>query len=42
VTWDEVEHAAEEGRPELLFFTPQDVLKRLERDGDLFAALAYS
>jgi bifunctional non-homologous end joining protein LigD len=39
VRWDEVERAAEEGRPELLFFTPADVLERVERDGDLFAAV---
>jgi bifunctional non-homologous end joining protein LigD len=37
--WEEVERAVEEGRPELLFFTPADVLERIERDGDLFAAL---
>ena len=35
-----VEAAAAEERPELLFFTPADVLERIERDGDLFAALA--
>jgi bifunctional non-homologous end joining protein LigD len=40
VRWEEVEQAAEEGRPELLFFTPADVLERVERDGDLFAVLA--
>jgi bifunctional non-homologous end joining protein LigD len=39
VRWKEVERAAEEGRPELLFFTPQDVHERIARDGDLFAAL---
>ena len=39
VRWEEVERAAAEGRPELLFFTPADVLERVERDGDLFAAL---
>jgi bifunctional non-homologous end joining protein LigD len=37
VRWDEVERAAAEERPELLFFTPADVLERVERDGDLFA-----
>ena len=39
VRWNEVERAAAEGRPELLFFTPGDVLERVEREGDLFAAL---
>ena len=39
VRWDEVEAAAEEERPELLFFTPADVLERVERDGDLFALM---
>jgi bifunctional non-homologous end joining protein LigD len=40
VRWEEVEAAAEEARPELLFFTPADVLERIERDGDLFESLA--
>jgi len=39
VRWEEVERAATENRPELLTFTARDVLPRLERDGDLFAAL---
>src|SRR5919198_630225 len=34
VRWEEVEAAAAEERPELLFFTPADVLERIERDGD--------
>ena len=38
VRWQEVEEAAHD-RPELLVFTAQDVLGRIERDGDLFAAL---
>ena len=40
VRWGEVEAAAEEERPELLFFTPADVLERVQHQGDLFAALA--
>ena len=40
VTWDEVERAAAERRPELLVFGPDDVLARIERHGDLFAPLA--
>ena len=39
VRWEEVEHAAQVGRPELLFFTPADVLERIERYGDLFRRL---
>jgi bifunctional non-homologous end joining protein LigD len=35
VCWDELED-----RRELLVFSPQDVLARIERDGDLFAPLA--
>jgi len=37
VSWDEVERAAAEGRPESLVFGPADVLERLDRLGDLFA-----
>lgn len=37
VTWDEVEAC---GEPSDLVFTPDDVLARVERDGDLFAPLA--
>ena len=36
VTWAEVESCA---RPEQLAFTPEQVLERVERDGDLLAAL---
>jgi bifunctional non-homologous end joining protein LigD len=36
VTWDEVERAAAARRPESLTFLGEDVLERLERDGDLF------
>jgi bifunctional non-homologous end joining protein LigD len=39
VDWEEVERAAEERRPELLVFTAADVPERIERGGDLFAAL---
>jgi bifunctional non-homologous end joining protein LigD len=39
VTWDEVERAAAEERPELLVFTADDALGRVERLGDLFADL---
>ena len=37
VTWDEVERAAESGRPARLVFEAGDVLKRIEKHGDLFA-----
>jgi bifunctional non-homologous end joining protein LigD len=37
VTWDEVGRAATEARPELLTFLADDVVERLDRDGDLFA-----
>jgi bifunctional non-homologous end joining protein LigD len=39
VRWEEVEEAAHEERPELLVFSPTEVLARIKRDGDLFAAL---
>jgi len=39
VRWDEVEAAARDERPELLRFSPTDVLARIEREGDLFAPL---
>lgn len=34
--WGEVERALRRGRPELLRFEAGDVLRRIERDGDLF------
>jgi bifunctional non-homologous end joining protein LigD len=37
VAWDEVERAAAERRPESLTFLAEDVLERLEHEGDLFA-----
>ena len=39
VRWDEVERAGAEGGPEALVFGPAEVLGRIERHGDLFAAL---
>jgi bifunctional non-homologous end joining protein LigD len=36
VTWDEVETALKKKKPELLVFTSNDVLKRVEKLGDLF------
>jgi bifunctional non-homologous end joining protein LigD len=39
VTWDEVERALAERRPELLVFGPAEVRVRLDRLGDLFSAL---
>jgi bifunctional non-homologous end joining protein LigD len=39
VRWEELEEAVGEERPELLVFSPADVLARIERDGDLFDAL---
>ena len=37
VTWDEVEQAAESGKGDHLVFETKDVLKRLDKHGDLFA-----
>jgi bifunctional non-homologous end joining protein LigD len=37
VTWDEVEAAAESGNGSKLVFEAGDVLKRIEKQGDLFA-----
>jgi bifunctional non-homologous end joining protein LigD len=37
VAWEEVERAADEEDPELLSFEAAEVIKRLKRDGDLFA-----
>jgi bifunctional non-homologous end joining protein LigD len=39
VTWEEVALANEDARPELLVFTPAEMLERIERLGDLFAPL---
>jgi bifunctional non-homologous end joining protein LigD len=36
VTWDEVEKAVKKKDPELLSFTADEVLKRVEKHGDLF------
>ncbi|MBW3667971.1 MAG: non-homologous end-joining DNA ligase [Actinobacteria bacterium] len=36
VTWDEIETCADEGDPELLVFTADDVVARVEEHGDLF------
>jgi bifunctional non-homologous end joining protein LigD len=36
VTWEEVEHAAKKGDPDLLVFEAKDVLKRIDEHGDLF------
>jgi bifunctional non-homologous end joining protein LigD len=37
VTWDEVERAAKSGKAERLRFESKDVLKRIDKHGDLFA-----
>jgi bifunctional non-homologous end joining protein LigD len=37
VTWDEVERCAKKGDKDLLVFEASDVLKRVEKHGDLFA-----
>jgi bifunctional non-homologous end joining protein LigD len=37
VSWDEVERCAKKDDPDLLVFQAEDVLKRVDRDGDLFA-----
>jgi len=39
VTWDEVARCREEADPELLTFDTEDVLRRVEELGDLFAPL---
>ena len=39
VSWAEVERLASDGKAERLRFLPDDVLKRVEEDGDLFAPL---
>jgi bifunctional non-homologous end joining protein LigD len=36
VRWEEVEHCLKKNSPETLVFKSADVLKRVERDGDLF------
>jgi bifunctional non-homologous end joining protein LigD len=40
VAWDELERCRAEGRPELLSFSPEEVLERVQRLGDLFAPAA--
>jgi bifunctional non-homologous end joining protein LigD len=37
VTWEEVEQAVAEERPQALTFLAEDVLERLDQEGDLFA-----
>ena len=37
LTWQEVEHCLKKGDPELLVFTSEKVLERVEKFGDLFA-----
>ncbi|MGC2694164.1 MAG: non-homologous end-joining DNA ligase [Candidatus Angelobacter sp.] len=37
VTWQEVENCLKKGDPELLIFTSDEVVKRVEKFGDLFA-----
>jgi bifunctional non-homologous end joining protein LigD len=37
VSWDEVERCAEGGDAEMLVFETSDVLKRVEKHGDLYA-----
>ncbi|MGX6448656.1 DNA ligase D, partial [Patulibacter sp. S7RM1-6] len=39
VAWDEVEDGGRRGDPDRLRFVTDDVLRRVERDGDLFAPL---
>jgi bifunctional non-homologous end joining protein LigD len=39
ISWAEVERLASDGKAERLRFLPDDVLKRVEEDGDLFAPL---
>jgi bifunctional non-homologous end joining protein LigD len=40
LTWDEVDRAMGAGEADLLRFTPEEVLERLDGDGDLFAPVA--
>ncbi len=40
VTWDEVENVVKVGDPAVLAFEADEVLDRVERDGDLFAPVA--
>lgn len=40
LTWEEVERARQADDAELLSFTPNEVLQRLDDDGDLFAPVA--
>ncbi|MGH7978409.1 MAG: non-homologous end-joining DNA ligase [Limisphaerales bacterium] len=37
VRWDELEAALKRNNPQMLAFEPADVLKRIEKEGDLFA-----
>jgi len=39
VTWQEVDKCAKSGDPEQLVFTAGDVLRRVDKMGDLFAPL---
>jgi len=39
VTWQEVDKCAKSGNPDTLRFETKDVLKRIEKHGDLFASL---
>ncbi|HSP05877.1 MAG TPA: non-homologous end-joining DNA ligase, partial [Acidobacteriota bacterium] len=39
VTWEELERAIKKNKPELLYFEAKEVLKRVEKNGDLFAPL---
>jgi bifunctional non-homologous end joining protein LigD len=41
LTWDEVERVATQGRAELATFTAAEIRHRLERHGDLFAAVLH-
>ena len=40
LTWDEVTACREQGDPELLAFSPEQVLERVTAVGDLFAPVA--
>src|SRR5204862_4623264 len=39
LSWEEVESAVDDGRPEVLVFETGDVLERVHERGDLFAAV---
>ena len=37
ISWDELKRAVKKGDPRALFFEPEESLRRVEKQGDLFA-----